>query len=132
MHRKRYLTQTRKNSKVTVHSVCKSSLRGKTFRYPFIYTENIFSGRIISSSWAISKSKYCEKLKREATETVDDAEDRGTSEDVESSKKKPEQELDASQKEALIKKQERRKSSKEKSRKKRARIVIRNLAFHVR
>ena len=89
-----------------------------------------FQGRIISSSWAISKSKYCEKLEREATETVDDAEGRGTSKDVESSKEEPKQELDASQKEGLIKKQERRKSSKEKSRKKRARIVIRNLAFH--
>ena len=89
-----------------------------------------FQGRIISSSWAIAKSKYCEKLKREATETVDDAEDQGTSKDVELSKKEPKQEPDASQKEAIIKKQEKRKSSKEKSRKKRARIVIRNLAFH--
>nr|XP_033343102.1 RNA-binding protein 28 [Megalopta genalis]XP_033343103.1 RNA-binding protein 28 [Megalopta genalis]XP_033343104.1 RNA-binding protein 28 [Megalopta genalis]XP_033343105.1 RNA-binding protein 28 [Megalopta genalis] len=32
-----------------------------------------FLGRVINSSWAISKSKYCEKLKKDAAENVDEA-----------------------------------------------------------
>ncbi|XP_076179662.1 RNA-binding protein 28 [Ptiloglossa arizonensis] len=91
-----------------------------------------FHGRVISSSWALPKSKYCEKLKEEFTENLDNVQDQNANKDKEVNKNKQNQKKDPSETEKLIKiKQERRKSLKEKNRKRRARIVIRNLSFQI-
>ncbi|XP_076646791.1 RNA-binding protein 28 isoform X2 [Halictus rubicundus] len=106
-----------------------------------------FLGRVINSSWAISKSRYCEKLKKE-TENADaadkdeedkeDEEDEGDEEDngdVQEEKQKK-RELSPMREPMQIKtekeepvKKEHRKLLKEKNKKKRARVVIRNLSF---
>ncbi|KAK1116723.1 hypothetical protein K0M31_018116 [Melipona bicolor] len=98
-----------------------------------------FLGRIISSSWAVSKSKFCEKLKKELenVENLDNEHDasKGTEKDkderYEKNKqvKQKNQEDPSKQKTLLEIKKEKRKLLKERTRKKRARIVIRNLSF---
>ncbi|XP_076294345.1 RNA-binding protein 28 isoform X2 [Lasioglossum baleicum] len=117
-----------------------------------------FLGRVINSSWAISKSRYCEKLKKEAEnanaadQDEEDGEDEGHEEVEEdegheedvgdaqeekwvwrelSPEREPNQiktEKESPKKEEPARK-EHRKFLKEKNKKKRARVVIRNLAF---
>ncbi|KAK9308407.1 hypothetical protein QLX08_001583 [Tetragonisca angustula] len=98
-----------------------------------------FLGRIISSSWAVSKSKFCEKLKNELenAENLDNEHDasKGTEKDKDERHEKnkqvkqKDQEDSSKQKTLLEIKKEKRKLLKERTRKKRARIIIRNLAF---
>ncbi|CAL7945297.1 unnamed protein product [Xylocopa violacea] len=105
-----------------------------------------FLGRVITSSWAISKSKYCEKLKKELenAESSGNANEHDTSESVkkdendttkieeEKNVEIKEEEEDPSKEEVQIQiKKEKRKLLKEKNRKKRARIIVRNLPFQV-
>lgn len=85
-----------------------------------------FLGRAINSSWAIPKSKFCEKLEGSLTQT--------TEADVVENASTPVVATDDTEKNALkkqksIEKRQQRKIQKEKSQKKRARIIIRNLAF---
>ncbi|XP_053977771.1 RNA-binding protein 28-like isoform X1 [Hylaeus volcanicus] len=87
-----------------------------------------FEGRTISSSWAVSKSRYCEKLKQESTKNVDHKIDHDAKKDeVDTNKQNDECKTE----EFVKRKLERRKLQKEKNRKRRARIVIRNLSFQV-
>ena len=99
-----------------------------------------FLGRIINSSWAVSRSKYCEKLKKESEEAENLDNEHGTSEATERNQDKKHEnkqmkqdeaeEEDPSKQETLLQiKRERRRLLKDKNRKKRARIVIRNLSF---
>lgn len=108
-----------------------------------------FLGRVINSSWAISKSRYCEKLKREAeiANTADqdeeDEEDEGHEEDDKDAheEKQERRELSPEREPIQIKTEkespkkdesariEYRKSLKEKNKRKRARVIIRNLSF---
>lgn len=93
-----------------------------------------FLGRIISSSWAISKSKYYEKIKNESAENLDTdkVDDNNINEDQALNRDDGEQDGDFDNKEKLAQiKRERRKLLKDKNRKKRARIIVRNLAFQV-
>ncbi|CAD1472099.1 unnamed protein product, partial [Heterotrigona itama] len=100
-----------------------------------------FLGRIINSSWAVSKSKFCEKLKKELenVENLDNehdaSKDKGKNKDErhEENKqiKQKNQEDPSKQKILLEMKKEKRKLLKERTRKKRARIVIRNLSFQI-
>lgn len=91
-----------------------------------------FLGRTISSDWAISKSKFYEKLKEGLAENLETDKDEGqTSQDAqeedndENSRKKIRKEKDN------LKRQRKRKFDKMKKQKKRARIIIRNLDFQV-
>ncbi|CAK9809560.1 RNA-binding protein 28 [Anthophora quadrimaculata] len=93
-----------------------------------------FLGRVISSSWAVAKSKYCEKLKKESadTEHLNGIEEHDTekSKDKETKHREVKEDKDPSKQEVLLQiKRENRKLAKENNRKKRARIVVRNLAF---
>ncbi|XP_076231608.1 RNA-binding protein 28 [Calliopsis andreniformis] len=91
-----------------------------------------FMGRILSSGWAVSKSKYCEKLKMESVLDATDTKDQDVNESIEVHKDETKREEDSFKKQKLITvKQERRKLLKEKQRQKRARIVLRNLSFQV-
>ncbi|KAL6258760.1 hypothetical protein P5V15_010708 [Pogonomyrmex californicus] len=91
-----------------------------------------FLGRKIKCDWAISKSKFCEKLEKDfakdqeinknETQLSQDAQEESNDD---STQKKITKEKD------ILKKQKRRKFQKMKKQKKRARIVIRNLAFQV-
>lgn len=101
-----------------------------------------FLGRPISASWAISKSKFCEKLEKESAENAEAAgnkDDAASNENLPSVSDKDDSALDKSsekrgkrsvdkEKSSLFKKKK-RKEDKEKNRKKRSRIVIRNLSF---
>ncbi|XP_017892988.1 RNA-binding protein 28 [Ceratina calcarata] len=103
-----------------------------------------FLGRVINSSWAVSKSKYCEKLKqesedlensserdaREAPEKDEDEEDTNTNLEEHQITIKPEKDP-IKEESTLQRKKERRRLLKEQNRKKRARIVVRNLSFQV-
>nr|XP_031846783.1 RNA-binding protein 28 [Nomia melanderi] len=88
-----------------------------------------FLGRVISSSWAISKSRYNEKLKQESKENLDDTQntDIKDEEEVPEDKDKDKEKAPKKEKPVPIKK-EHRKVHKERNTK-RARIVIRNLSF---
>ncbi|XP_076302436.1 LOW QUALITY PROTEIN: RNA-binding protein 28-like [Lasioglossum baleicum] len=102
-----------------------------------------FLGNSNNSSWAISKSKYLEKLEKE-TENIkldDEHEVTNTFENTQKSEsdiienEEPKQmhikeEKDPSKQEISLQiKKEKRKLIKEKTRKKRARVVVRNLSF---
>lgn len=94
-------------------------------------------GRNISCDWAISKSKFCEKLEKglaKNQETINDerqqtekqpSQDAQKEDDDSSAQKKIAKEKDN------LKKQKRKKLYKMRKQKKRARIVIRNLPFQV-
>lgn len=91
-------------------------------------------GRIINSSWAISKSKYCEKIKNESSVNLDTdkIDDNNVNDDQVSNKNDGEQDRDFDNKEKLPEiKRERRKLLKDKNRRKRARVIVRNLSFQV-
>lgn len=98
-----------------------------------------FLGRTISSSWAVSKSKFCEKLKKELENVENLGNEHDASKGTEKDKderyeknkqvKQKNQEDPSKQKTLLEIKKEKRKLLKERTRKKRARIVIRNLSF---
>lgn len=96
-----------------------------------------FLGRVISSGWAVSKSKYCEKLKKELEnlndkDHTDQNEDKNKNEKYknETKEKNIEEKKDQFKQEKLLyAKKEKRKWLKEKNRKKRARVVVRNLSF---
>ncbi|XP_034195510.2 RNA-binding protein 28 [Osmia lignaria lignaria] len=97
-----------------------------------------FLGRIISSSWAIPKSKYSEKLKNESIVNLDNGkvDDNNITKDNALNNDNENQDFDKSddfdKKEKLTQiRKERRKLLKEKNRKKRARIIVRNLSFQV-
>lgn len=93
----------------------------------------VFVGRNISSDWAISKSKFCEKLEKGlAGNQETDNNERQPSQNAQkedddnnNARKKVAKEKDN------LKKQKRRKLYKIRKQKKRARIVIRNLTFQV-
>lgn len=104
-----------------------------------------FLGRVINSSWAVSKSKYCEKLKKESEgpRTLDDTDEYDTSVDTEEDKDDTNRDKEVTQTEVKVKEEkdpskeetrlqirrEKRKLLKEKNRERRARIVVRNLSF---
>lgn len=90
-----------------------------------------FLGRNINCDWAISKSKFCEKLEKGLAANQETDKDEGQpSQDAqeEDDGGSSTREKDTREKDNL-KKQKRRKLYKMKKQKKRARIVIRNLAF---
>ncbi|KAL0117998.1 hypothetical protein PUN28_008993 [Cardiocondyla obscurior] len=89
-------------------------------------------GRNISSNWALSKSKFCEKLDKNLAENqkIDENE----RQPFQNEHKDGNDSNDAQKKitdKDILKKQKRKKFNKIKKQKKRARIVIRNLAFQV-
>ncbi|KAL0117997.1 hypothetical protein PUN28_008993 [Cardiocondyla obscurior] len=91
-----------------------------------------FLGRNISSNWALSKSKFCEKLDKNLAENqkIDENE----RQPFQNEHKDGNDSNDAQKKitdKDILKKQKRKKFNKIKKQKKRARIVIRNLAFQV-
>lgn len=91
-------------------------------------------GRNITSDWAISKSKFCEKLDKLAGNEEIHKDERQASQDAQ--KEDDDRESNNTRKKITkekdnLKKQKRRKLLKMKKQKKRARIVIRNLAFQV-
>lgn len=95
---------------------------------------DIFIGRTISCNWAISKSKFREKLEKDLSGNQEvDKDEKQLSQDGQ----KEENEDNNIQKKKFTKekdnlnKQKRRKLQKMKKQKKRARIVIRNLSFQV-
>ncbi|XP_076619291.1 RNA-binding protein 28 [Colletes latitarsis] len=91
-----------------------------------------FHGRVISSSWAVPKSKYCEKLQEESKKNSENTENYNAEKYDEVDGYKEQQQEESFKRDEFIKrKQEKRKALKEKNRKKRARIVIRNLSFQV-
>ncbi|KYN22776.1 PREDICTED: RNA-binding protein 28 [Trachymyrmex cornetzi] len=91
-----------------------------------------FLGRNINSSWAISKLKFSEKLEKSLTENQEIDKDEGSSQDTQ----KENDDSNNTQKKITneknnLRKQKIRKLHKMRKQKKRARIVIRNLAFQV-
>lgn len=89
-------------------------------------------GRNISSDWAISKSKFYEKLEKNLTENQENNTDDRSSQDAQ----KEDNDVSKARKKIInekdnLKKQKRRKIHKMRKQKKRARIVIRNLDFQV-
>lgn len=89
-------------------------------------------GRNISSDWAMSKSKFCEKLEKGLENEETDKNEGQPSQDAQ----KADNDSSNTQRKITkdrdnLKKQKRRKLLKMKKQKKRARIVIRNLAFQV-
>lgn len=101
-----------------------------------------FLGRVIHSSWAISKSKFCEKLQKEldnnaeSKETIDHSilnenEKPEESEPKEQVKEEKDEKIKKNARKKITPelKRQNRKLHKEKLRKKRARVVIRNLSF---
>lgn len=101
----------------------------------FMYTICIFVlGRNITSDWAISKSKFCEKLEKLARNEEIDKDERQVSQNAQKeddNKKSDNTQKRITKEKDNLKKQKRRKLLKMKKQKKRARIVIRNLAFQV-
>jgi len=93
----------------------------------------VFAGRNISSDWAISKSKFCEKLEKGLARNQET--DNNEKQSSQNTQEEDDDNNDARKKNAKekdnLKKQKRRKLYKIKKQKKRARIVIRNLAFQV-
>jgi len=87
-------------------------------------------GRNINCDWAISKSKFCEKLEKVLVENQETDKNREQSSQNSQKEDNDIQEKVRKEKDNL-KKQKRRKLHKIKKQKKRARIVIRNLAFEV-
>lgn len=99
-----------------------------------------FLGRVINSSWAVSKSKYCEKLKQEKSEDLENSskhdareateEDEDTNGNLEERQIRIKAEQNSIEEEtALQRENERRRLLKEQNRTKRARIVVRNVSF---
>lgn len=90
-------------------------------------------GRNISSDWAISRSKFCEKLEKGF---AGNQERIGEDEEQPSQDTRKEDNSNNAQKKITrekdnLKRQKRRKLHKTRKQKKRARIVIRNLPFQV-
>ncbi|KAG7204439.1 hypothetical protein KM043_004876 [Ampulex compressa] len=86
-----------------------------------------FYGRVINSSWAIAKSKFCEKLERVSTADAENSADKEESEHSVIKDKKNKETTE--RRKCTAWKQQQRKLQKEKKQKKRARIIIRNLSF---
>lgn len=88
-------------------------------------------GRNISSDWAISRSKFCEKLEKGLAgnqERIDEDEEQ-PSQDTQ--KEDNSNNAQITREKDNLKRQKRRKLHKTRKQKKRARIVIRNLPFQV-
>ncbi|XP_028047298.1 RNA-binding protein 28 isoform X2 [Monomorium pharaonis] len=91
-----------------------------------------FLGRTIHSDWAISKSKFCEKLEKDLAENYEtDRDEQQSSQNVQEDDDGHTHTEKKIRKKDNLKKQRRKKFLKMKKQKKRARIVIRNLAFQV-
>jgi len=107
----------------------------------------MFLGRTIYSDWALSKSKFCEKLDRDFNRHQETNKNSGyfSSQDVqveehneqeEHEKHEEQDSIRTDQKKSIkekdnLRKQKRKEFLKINKRKKRARIIIRNLSFQV-
>lgn len=90
-----------------------------------------FLGRIINCHWAISKSKFCEKLDKDLSKNQEIDKDEKQSQDAQEKNEDDNTCKKKFTKENNLKKQKQRKLEKIKKQKKRARIVIRNLSFQI-